>query len=480
MQGKHEYQPELFSQIDYEHLIPKGHLLRRIDRALDLSFLPALTKPLYSEAVGRPSIDPVVFVRMVLLGHLYNIESDRQLVEEVGYNLAYRWFCRLALKDKVPDHSSMTKIRDRLGVEVFAKIFFNVVDQCQKAGLVKAERVMMDGSVIRANASIYNMEEREKKDDENDPPVPPCGDQIYSKDGLSNNDFRQRKIEGKKISNKTHVSCSDPDATLSGKAFEAKSLAYKTHSAIDADSRVIVDCHLTSGSTSEVKVMQSRVEAIEENLGLKIGEIIADRGYGSAENLKFLEDRGTKSNIPLWSTRSGETFFGQLEAGFIVSEDGKNVHCPAGHAMKYSFHEEVSGRDMFMLPRPVCMKCPRAKVCLTEHEYKNRGKKFAIPAHREVLARVAEASEQPAFRAKLWERMWRMEGIFAEGKNHHGLRRAKYRGLSKVQAQVYMISTVQNLKRLAGALLFLLRAIFANLSGSASGPENFRQNWRQA
>ncbi len=271
---------------------------------LDLSFLPALTKPLYAESLGRPSIDPVVFVRMVLLGHLYNIDSDRQLCEEVGYNLAYRWFCRLSLKDKVPDHSSMTKIRDRLGVEVFARIFLEVVDQCKKAGLVKAERVMMDGSVIRANASIYNMEEREQKDDEDDPPPPSGESPIYSKDGLSNNDFRQRKIEGKKISNKTHLSCSDPDATLSGKAFGAKSVAYKAHSAIDADSRMIVDCHLTTGAVSEVKFMQSRIEAIEENLGLKIGELIADRGYGSAENLKFLEDRGTKSNIPLWSTRS--------------------------------------------------------------------------------------------------------------------------------------------------------------------------------
>jgi transposase len=90
MQGKHEYQPELFSQVDYEHLIPKTHLLRRIDKVLDLSFLPELTAPLYSQSQGRPSIDPVVFIRMVLLSYLYNIDSDRQLCEEVGYNLAYR------------------------------------------------------------------------------------------------------------------------------------------------------------------------------------------------------------------------------------------------------------------------------------------------------------------------------------------------------------------------------------------------------
>jgi len=479
VQGQHQYQPELFSQIDYQQLIPPNHLLRRIDRVLDLGFLPEITKPFYAEEKGRPSIAPDIFVRMILLQALYGIDSDRQLCEEVGYNLAYRWFCKLSLTDKVPDHSSITRIRDRFGEETFAAIFKKVVEQCQKAGLVKAEQIMVDGSTMRANASIYNMVEREKekkKDDEGDPP-PSDGAPIYSKDGLSNNDFRQRQIEGKKISNKTHVSKSDPESGLSGKAFEAKSLAYKTHSAIDAGSRVIVDCHVTAGSVSEVKVFQSRVEAIENNLGLKIGEIIADRGFGSAENLNFLDQRGTKSNIPLWSTSSGKTFFKELEDGFVVSEDGKTVHCPEGHKMKFSFHEETSNRDLFALPRPLCKACPRALTCLTEHEYKNRGKKFAVIAHREIVASVAEKSKEPEFKAKLWQRMWKMEGIFAEAKNNHGLRRARYRGRWKVQAQVYVISTVQNLKRLAGSAFDGFIAIWWRFMKIEISSKNFGKPW---
>tara|TARA_B110001454_G_C12723234_1_gene436044 strand:+ start:28643 stop:29026 length:384 start_codon:yes stop_codon:yes gene_type:complete len=123
MQGQHQYQPELFSQIDYESLIPKNHLLHRIDNVLNLSFLSELTKLLYSSGFGRPSIAPEIFFRMILLQALYNIDSDRQLCEEVGYNLAYRWFCRLSLTDTVPDHSSMTKIRDRLGEKKLIKKF---------------------------------------------------------------------------------------------------------------------------------------------------------------------------------------------------------------------------------------------------------------------------------------------------------------------------------------------------------------------
>jgi transposase len=463
MQGHHQYQPELFSQIDYQQLIPLSHLLRRIDRVLDLGFLPEVTKPFYVEEKGRPSIAPEVFVRMVLLQALYGIDSDRQLCEEVGYNLAYRWFCKLSLTDRVPDHSSITRIRDRFGEETFAVIFNRVLKQCQKAGLVKAEQIMVDGSTMRANASIYNMVEREvekPKVDDIDANQP--GTPIYSKDGLSNNDFRQRQIEGKKISNKTHVSKSDPESGLSGKAFEAKSLAYKTHCAIDADSRVIIDCHVTAGSVSEVKVLESRIDAIEKNLAVKIEEVIADRGYGSGENLEFLEKREIRSNIPLWSSRSGMKFFKELEDGFVVNEDGSEVQCPEGYNMKRGSHDDATGRWMFTLPRSCCQACPRAKTCLSESEYKTRGKKFALIDRFKTIMATREKSTLLEFKAKLWQRMWKMEGIFAEAKNNHGLRRARYRGRWKVQVQVYMISTVQNLKRLAGAVFDGVTVILVN------------------
>ena len=474
MQGRHEYQPELFSSVDVEVLIPKGHLLRRIDKVLDLSFLPELTAPLYSQSQGRPSIDPEVFLRMVLLSYLYNIDSDRQLCEEIGYNLAYRWFCRLSLKDFVPDHSSITRIRDRLGEKTYERIFTEVVEQCRKAGLVKLEQVMVDGSVIKANASIYNMQEREEKkkdDDDIGPPAP--SSHPHSKDGLSVNDFRKRQIGGEKISNKTHFNPADPDATLSGKAGENKSLAYKTHSAIDASSRVIVDCHVTTGAVSDVTVFIERMGRIQEKLGLKIGEVIADRGYGSAENLKFLSDQGIESNIPLWSTRSGGTFFEQLEAGFKVSPDGETAHCPEGHKMKYSFHEKSTGRDIFVLHRATCGICPRAKECLTEHEYSNRGKRFSLINEYEVIAATNEKSKSPEFKAKLWLRMWKMEGIFAEAKSHHGMRRARYRGRAKMQIQVYLTSTIQNLKRLATSASTEVLSILRNLIFGSKNPRVF-------
>ncbi len=185
---------------------------------------------------------------------------------------------------------------------------------------------------------------------------------------------------------------------------------------------------------------------------MKIGEVIADRGYGSGDNLLLLEQRGIKSNIPLLSPRSGMTYFRQLEDGFKISDDGKTVHCPEGHKMRYSFFDTTNGRHTFNIPRPTCIVCPRQEACLTDHERKQRGKRFYLIEHFRTIERVEAQSKEPIFKQKLWQRMWKMEGIFAEAKSHHGMRRARYRGRAKMQIQVYMTATVQNLKRLAGSL----------------------------
>ena len=160
MQGNHKLQNELFSQIDYEALIPNNHLLRRIDKVLDLSFVKKLTKKFYSDRHGRPSIDPEVFFRIGILGHIYGIKSDRRLCDEITVNLAYRWFVRLSMSDAMPDHSSLTRVRDRLGVACFAQVFEQIVEQCRDAGLVPGEQIITDATLVEADASARKLERR--------------------------------------------------------------------------------------------------------------------------------------------------------------------------------------------------------------------------------------------------------------------------------------------------------------------------------
>lgn len=305
---------------------------------------------------------------------------------------------------------------------------------------------MADGSMIAANASLYAMVEREEKIqsqfDSKGIKLEP------SKDGLSNNDLRRNSIVGTKITNQTHVSKTDPDATLSGKAGEYKALRHKTHEIIDSSSRVILDFHVTTGAVSEHTVFPERLQSMQQELGLKVEEVIADRGYGAGANLEFLENQNIKSNIPLWSTRVGTSF--EKEEGFIYDRENKTMTCPAGHQMKPTKMDRDS--EMFVISKPVCDLCPFESTCVTDAQRRNgRGKRVRIHHRQHLFQAVLEQEKDPVFKMKLKERMWKMEGIFAEAKSHHGLRRARYRGRAKVQIQVYIVATVQNLKRLAGS-----------------------------
>ncbi|CAM4437066.1 MAG: IS1182 family transposase ISLlo2 [Legionellaceae bacterium] len=158
MQGHHHFQTQVKINLDLETLIPEHHLLRRIDKYVDFSFIRGLTFPYYCPNNGRPSIDPEIFFRIMLVSYLYNIASDRQLCEELLYNMAYRWFCKLSLNDKIPDHSSLTRVRDRLGDDVFQAFFDSVIAQCNEKGLVKGERILTDSTLIAANASLDSLQ----------------------------------------------------------------------------------------------------------------------------------------------------------------------------------------------------------------------------------------------------------------------------------------------------------------------------------
>jgi transposase len=157
MQGVHAFEPNAQATIDLESFVAADHLLRRVDRVLDLSFVRELTAERYAKGKGRPSIDPEIFFRMLLVAYLYGIPSERRLCEEVQYNLAYRWFCRISLANEVPDHSSFTRIRDRCGEEVFLIVFRRIVELCQKGLVGKECRVMTDATLIPADAALDSL-----------------------------------------------------------------------------------------------------------------------------------------------------------------------------------------------------------------------------------------------------------------------------------------------------------------------------------
>jgi transposase len=453
MLGRQEYQPELFTSIDMESLVPRNHLLRKVDRVLDLSFIRELAREFYCSDNGRPSIDPELYVRMLLIQYFYNIESDRQLCEEVGFNIAYRWFGKLSLQDKVPDHSSMTKIRDRLGEKTFKAVFEKIVKLCEEKGLVKGNKIMADGSLLKANASLESLMEKTE----------------YEKILAEGKTPRKqnKNVVGQTFSNQTHISISDPDSKIAGKKHQAKALRYKLHSIIDRESRVILDPHITDGSVPEGTIFFDRLDHVVKSLKLKIEEATADRGYGYGEILAELEKRKIKSFIGNFHTDVGSHNYDPNLFKYDIEND--RFICSKGYFLlpaNVPSHLEQNQQIYRMLGNH-CKNCPMNDKCYSKQHKVPRGKRLSMNIHHEIQARTRMQESTAEFKAALHERMWKIEGLFAEAKTYHGLDRARYRGRSKVQIQAYMIANVQNLKRLIGAIesiLLNLRYLVEKLS----------------
>lgn len=427
MQGRKDHQAELFSYLDLEALVPKQHLLRRIDRAVDLAFVRELSRSLYSDGMGRPSIDPEVFFRIQLIGYIYGIESERQLVEEVRLNLAYRWFCRLSLEDQVMDHSSLTRIRDRLGEKFYEQVFSKVVEQCCKAGLVRGKRAITDATLIRADASLDSLERRDGEEDDQYP-------------------------RGRKLSNETHVSRSDYESTLVSRQNGPKQLCHKVHYVADSKKRVITGVSVTTGARPDYEVLPQQLDYCRSTLGLNFKKLVADKGYGRGKIYEYLKHKGILAYVPPTTDRMSR----HREFGFKYLSSQQAYQCPRGTKLHKRRYEPAVNRSVYFSKAQDCRDCPDALVCPAAKTHDSAARRMYRTDYEQYIEPVRRRERSFVFRSMLIERKWKIEGIFAEAKMRHGLGRAKYRGLTKLAIQAYMTATTQNLKRLVADLNILL------------------------
>ena len=444
---KKSSQPTLFIPGSIEDFIPRDHILKKVDRVLDLSWLRAEVAHLYCEDNGRPGIDPEAAVRLMLAGFFHGIVHDRKLMREAQVNIAIRWFAGYTLEDKLPDHSSLTRIRQRWGEEMFRRIFARTVEACAKAGLVSGETVHIDATLIRADVSWESLTEawagETIKQNNEEPP---------DDDGP---DKPKNGRPAKKEKRPKKRSTTDPEATLTTNNKQTRmEPCFKQHTAVDDAAGIIVDAYVTTGETSEGEQMMETISRVEATTGKPVERVTADAAYAHSRNYAACEERGIDAVIP--PQRSSNTKKAMPSSRFKYDAKHQRVRCPAGRFMTHSSRTEKG--MIFRMSASVCSRCPHKTACIPASA---KCRSILIVDGYEALLRARRRrTHWDETTAEFYNRhRWRVEGAHGEAKTQHGLRRAVRRGMANVAIQAYMTAAVMNLKRLAAFFVRFLRHI---------------------
>ena len=445
------WQEDLFVAGPLSSLIPEDHILKQVDKVLDLSWLRKEVSGLYCQTNGRPGIDPEAAVRLMLAGFFQGIVHDRKLMREAQVNIAIRWFAGYRLDEKLPDHSSLTKIRQRWGADRFKQIFLKTVRSCIDANLVNGETVHVDATLIRADVSWESLTTEH-------------AETVIKENASVEDKPKSRGRPSKKQPKPKKRSTTDPDATMTTSSHTQRMEPfYKQHGAVDDICGVIIDVDITTGQDSEGSQLAEQVERIESNIGRKIKTLSADAGYAHGKNYQHFEDKNIDAIIPPQKENNNPKCLPIRRFKY----DGKNkiVKCPAGKIL--TRRTENNQGWIYRSRAKDCRHCRLRKRCLNENV---RSRSIMISNGYEALLRARRRHREPdkKFMKTYSRHRYQVEGMHGEAKTQHGLRRAVRRGLSNVAIQAYLTAAVINLKRLVtfagdlfGDILGYLADIFA-------------------
>ena len=430
------FQPKLFyHQINLEQRVPKDHLLRKIQEKIDFDFIYAEVKDTYGDN-GNVSIPPPVILKMLLLLILYNVRSERELMETIPMRLDWLWFLGYDLDSEVADHSVLSKARARWGVEAFRSFFERIVWQCVEAGLVDGSKIFIDSSLVDANASNNSVIDTQSL-------------RIHLRENYRKLEARLEEVEESTDSSRRYVkknsrymSTTDPDAAIVNRG--KPKLSYQVHRVVDGRSEVITATETTVGDVNEAHVMVPLLESHHANTGRGAETVVADSKYGTIENFLACHDRGLEAHIPdlreasVKRTEKLKIFF---EEQFQYDPESDTYRCPAGNWLKpRSLHIDRQSRD-YAAPKKVCAACYLREQCT-----KNKsGRTIKRHLRQEELDRMREASRSSEAKRDIKTRQHLMERSFARG-TWYGFDRARWRRLWWVKIQEYLIAAIQNIE----------------------------------
>jgi transposase len=455
MMGRREAgQGQFFYAFDLDAVVPPDHLVRQIDGLLDLSWVHKELAAYYSHT-GRPSIDPVLMIRMLLVGYVFAIRSERRICAEIQVNLAYRWFCKLGIEDKIPDHSVFCRARrERFRQsDALRRVFEGVVAMSIAAGLVGGEAFSVDASLVKADV------DKKKRIPGDQPFTWPKAEEAShavreylaaldvaggdedrgGDDGRSNEGGHRRKPP-------KEVSLTDPQATWVARAGLDPFFAYDANYLIDNKVGIILDAVGTRANRAvEIAVTQTMVDRVERRFDLRPLRLAGDTAYGAVRLLKWLVDRNIAPHVPVWdkSARSDGTF---SRSDFVFDQERNIYICPGGAELTSTGNIDQGHVVYYRASKSDCSQCSLKPKCTTAVV-----RKITRDLNEDVRDRVRALANTEAFQQSRRERK-KVEMRFAHMKRILRLDRVRLRGLSGVRDEVLLTATAQNLRRLAKLL----------------------------
>jgi transposase len=422
--GRQNKKDKLFYYLRPEELIPENHILRLIDRHVGFSFIQEKVKPLYSHT-GRPSVDPEVMMRMLLVGYLFGINSERRLCDEVQMHVGYRWFVELSLEDKVPDHSTFSKNRHGRFKEsgVYQQIFDQIVTQCVEKGLVSGTHFTVDSTLVKANAATKTMEpivvalrptEYLEKVEQENPVSEPYNKSEQEEAWEPRGDYPDK---GSSISNQRHRSKVDPDSRLARKSNFAKPyLSYGVSYVMDNKRRVIVGAasHLPNRYADQQAALELLLRRIWWAYKLKPKTLGADKGYATGEFVHRLLEQAVDPHIPIMDTRAEHDKGIFPIEQFCYDAEQNRFICPQGKVLKYSKFQPHSKQHVYRASSKDCKQCPLKTQC-TRSSYRS----LSYHIYESCLQRARNLTKSPSYRISQIMRK-RVEELFGEAKEFMG------------------------------------------------------------
>jgi len=429
--------------VTLESLVPEDHLLRQIDAFIDFEFIRDKVRHLYCVDNGRPAVDPVVLFKLLFIGYLYGIRSERQLVKEVQVNVAYRWFLGFSLTDKIPDASTISQNRRRrfVGTPIYQDIFDAIVEQAQSAGLVSGRVLYTDSTHLKASAN-------KNKFDVQDVEVKPLAylealDQAVDADRKSHGKLALKARSEKPKTKAIKISRSDKDSGYMVRDGKPRGFFYLDHRTVDGRHNIITDSHVTPANVHDSRPYLARLDRQRQRFGLEVEAVGLDAGYMSAAICKGLEERELYAVIGYRRPNHKKGYFYKRQ--YIYDHDTDVYICPAEQRISYSTTNRIGYREYKSDPK-VCKRCPLLMQCTRSA---NHTKVITRHVWQDSKERIDQHRLTDVGKKIYTRRKETVERSFADGKQLHGLRYARLRGLDKVNEQCLLSAACQNMKKIA-------------------------------